>query len=320
MRADRLISILMYLQQEGRMTAAELARRLEVSERTIYRDMDALSASGVPVYSDAGVGGGFSLPSEYRTRIDGLTTPEIHALFLQIADRPLRRLGIGSSLRTALLKPLNGLPDQSRPAAGWIQNRVYLDTDTWHPQREKVEFIGKVQLAVWEEKQAAMSYIDRTGKELELEIKPYGLVAKAGIWFLVAGTGEYTEAYRLSRIRSFEILEERFLRPEGFDLKAFWGDWLIRYEAKQMRYSVILEVAEEGLPFLAQIMGESVRQKAEDDLARPGWTRLTLSFENEEIAHDRLLALGLQAKVIEPPELRESIHDYASKVVEWYSG
>ncbi|NGQ94098.1 YafY family transcriptional regulator [Brevibacillus sp. SYP-B805] len=321
MRADRLISILMILQTEGRITARELARRLEVSERTIYRDIDALSASGIPIYADAGVGGGFSLPPDYRTKLDGLTTPEIHALFLHLTDQPFPQLGIGQSLRTAMLKLLNALPHQHRQDVEWIRNRVYLDTGAWGPHKEQAAFIQEAQQAIWEEKQAVMTYTTRRGREMVQTIKPYGLVAKAGIWFLVGEAGNRPQAFRLSRIRSFRIMKERFRRPAAFDLPSFWQEWVARMESQRVRYPVVLEIAREGLPLLSQVMGEAVRQQAEQQQTslRPGWMRVSLSFESEEVARCLILALGLQAEVIQPTELRQRIRDQAAEVMRLYS-
>lgn len=321
MRADRLITILMYLQTEGRMTAAELARRLEVSERTIYRDMDALSASGVPIYADSGAGGGFSLPPDYRTKVDGLTAQEIHALFLNMSNRAFQQLGIGQSLRSALLKLLNALPGPNRQNADWIQNRVYLDTDAWYRFKEHVPYIQAAQQAIWEEKEVVMTYATQTDGEILMRLKPYGLVAKAGIWFIVGEAESQTQAYRLSRIRSFQILEDRFSRPEQFDLQSFWHGWVARFESERTRYSVVLEISQEGLPLLSQAIGEAAKQQAElqKSMVRSGWRRLTLSFANKEEALSRILALGLHAKVIQPMELRQSIRKHAADLLQFYS-
>ncbi|TBL80577.1 helix-turn-helix transcriptional regulator [Paenibacillus thalictri] len=233
MRADRLISILMMLQMEGRMTAAELARRLEVSERTIYRDMDALSISGVPVYADPGVGGGFVLPANYKMTIGGLTTAEIQAVFMHLAGGSFEQLGIGPPLRSALLKLLHALPDQSRRDAEWIQQRIYLDPESWSQDEKTAPYLQAAQQAIWEQHAVTMTYTSREGHELCLKLKPYGLVAKAGVWFLVGETEGNVRAFRLLRIDSLEgKQEERFVRPEDFDLQVFWQEWLEKYESR----------------------------------------------------------------------------------------
>ncbi|WP_249865489.1 helix-turn-helix transcriptional regulator [Paenibacillus konkukensis] len=325
MRADRLISLIMHLQLEGRMTAKELARRLEVSERTIYRDIEALSAAGVPVYTDSGAGGGISLPKEYRTRLDGLTTPEIHALFVHLAGEPLRQLGIGSALQTALLKLLNALPSESRLDAEWIQNRIFLDTESWRSHPEDEAFLTAAQQAVWEEKRVRMLYVNRSGEAVAAMIDPYGLVAKAGVWFIVAGLNGRITALRLSGIRSFERTEEGFVRPDGFKLSVFWPQWVADWEAGQFRYSVVADFPEDrARRLLAKV--RDVRAVPQDSVSaaaqppvRPGWQRWVLAFENMETAADRMLALGMDAEVIEPSELREKLRSCAGKIMRLYS-
>jgi Predicted transcriptional regulator len=232
MRADRLISILMLLQLEGKKTAAELARRLEVSERTIYRDMDALSLSGVPVYADSGAGGGFALPPNYKSPMDGLTTPEIQALFLYAAEGSMDQLGIGAALRSALLKLMQALPVQSREDAAWIQQRIHFDPDSWQQGEKALPYFAAAQEAIWQQCTVEISYRSREGTEMNLTVKPYGLVAKAGIWFLISEGASGIHAYRLSRIQALSVTEERFERPEHFDLQAFWKLWVLHYEAR----------------------------------------------------------------------------------------
>ncbi|ACT04604.1 helix-turn-helix transcriptional regulator [Paenibacillus sp. JDR-2] len=232
MRADRLISILMLLQLEGKKTAAELAERLEVSERTIYRDMDALSLSGVPVYADSGAGGGFSLPPNYKSPIDGLTTPEIQALFLYAAEGSTDQLGIVSALRSALLKLMQALPEQSREDAAWIRQRIHIDPDSWQREEKALPHFAAVQESIMQHYAVEISYRSRDGAEKSLTVKPYGLVAKAGIWFLIGEGDQGVQAYRLSRIQGLKITEEKFERPESFDLQGFWKEWVTRYEAR----------------------------------------------------------------------------------------
>ncbi|MBW7457201.1 WYL domain-containing protein, partial [Paenibacillus sepulcri] len=261
------------------------------------------------------------LPADYQTRIDGLTTPEIHALFLSVMDTPLRQLGIGESLRSALLKLLNALPNQNRQDAEWIRNRIYLDTDLWHPRKDNAAFIRSAQLAIWEEKQAVVSYTTRAGNEITRTIKPYGLVAKSGIWFIIGGAGDKTQAYRLSRIRSFQMTDEPFSRPEGFDLQVSWQEWVARFESREASYPVVVEVAEAAIPFLSREVGVDVLQQGGQSHSsiRSGWKRFTLSFENETAARGRMFALGLQVEVIHPAELRQSLRDHAAEILRIYS-
>ncbi|REE88951.1 putative DNA-binding transcriptional regulator YafY [Paenibacillus taihuensis] len=240
MRADRLIMMTLLLQTEGRLTAKELAKRLEVSERTIYRDIDALSAAGIPVYAEPGNGGGISLPPEYRTRADDLTSSEVQALFVQHASQTMEQLGIGSSFRSGLLKIMNALPTRHKVDAEWIRDRVFLDTEAWRPRDPQVDFLQLVQQAVWEQRAALLVYQSKDGALFEARVEPHGLVAKGGIWFMVASVGaEVGESevnrrmlpFRLTRIQSFTLLEERFDRQTEFDLVQFWRKWVERFQS-----------------------------------------------------------------------------------------
>lgn len=224
MRADRLISILLLLQLRSSMTAKELAEELEVSERTIYRDMDALGSAGVPIQAESGLGGGFSLPPDYRTKADGLNKSDIQALFLLMNEQPFKQLGFGASLKSALLKIRSALPDRLQADAEWIQNRILIDMDGWSRYREQERFLRQSQQAVWEQHAVVIRYTDRTRKRRELEVEPYGLVLKAGFWFLAGriADGEIV-AFRLSRIDSMRLTERGFDRAEAFRLELSGG-------------------------------------------------------------------------------------------------
>jgi predicted DNA-binding transcriptional regulator YafY len=319
-RADRLLTILMYLQAEEKITAAELAHRLEVSERTIYRDMDALNMTGVPIYADSGSGGGFSLPSNYQVQLNGLTTSEIHALFLNMSNQVFQQLGIDQSLQSALLKLLNSLPSPNKDDVAWIQNRVYLDTDKWSPFKENIQFLQAAQQSIWQEKQVMMTYLSTTGEQLKRKIHPYGLVAKAGIWSVVCGEEDQITVYRLSKIQSFDILNDKFIRPQEFELAAFWKSWVQQYELNRTSYLVVLEVSQNYIPHLSQVIGETIMQQVQQQksLAHPGWLTVTLSFKNKEEALRYVLPLGTHVMVTEPIELRESIKKYAIDIARLY--
>jgi predicted DNA-binding transcriptional regulator YafY len=316
MRADRLISIMMHLQRKGRMTARELAQLLEVSERTIYRDIDALSAAGVPIYADAGHSGGFSLPRDYRTQVDGLTTPEIHALFLQMNEQPFKQLGIGQSLNSALLKIFNTLTERHRVDAEWIQQRVFLDRDGWQRNREQVAFMQAVQQSVWEQRQAVIVYTDRLGRKAEGTLDSYGLVLKAGMWFVVGRAWEDTRAFRVARFESFRLTDRSFERPPQFRLESFWREWVEEYETRRFQYRTTVEAAAEALPRISAMHGiVAVTQAA---AGRKGWKRAHISFENQSAALSAILAQGDQALVVAPKELRDGIREHAARLLNYY--
>jgi len=322
MRADRLIAILLHLQNR-RMTAKELSQLLEVSERTIYRDIDALCSSGVPIQADSGLGGGFTLPAAYRTKVDGLTTPEIHALFLQMNEEPFKSLGIGQSMKSAWLKLFHSLEDPLRDDAEWIRNRVFLDMGSWRQRQEQVKFMKEVQQAVWEQRCAVMVYNDRFQQRHEFELEPYGLVMKAGMWF-VAGlaAGEKMGAFRLFRLESFQLMDRTFERREGFDLEAYWLEWLQSYESRQFQYRVTLRAAPEALDAMTAMNGAVIASQplTEGGIeAAEDWIEAQMSFEREENALSAVLSQGAGVQVLAPPSLRGRLGELASSLAAYYT-
>ncbi|WP_019004241.1 helix-turn-helix transcriptional regulator [Cohnella laeviribosi] len=320
MRADRLISILMHLQLKGRMTAKELSQLLEVSERTIYRDMDALSAAGVPIHADSGLGGGFTLSADYRAKVDGLNTSEIHALFMRMNEQPFKRLGFHYSLNSAFLKILNNLSDQHRMAAEWIRNRVFLDMEGWRGQQEKPDLMERVRQSVWEQRQAQMVYADRRHFKHELTLDPYGLVLKEGMWFLVGKADGNIRAFRMARIESFRLTENSFDRPDDFDLEAYWRLWTKEYVSRHARYSVVLQTDAETLPLICRMNGVlkvKVREDAEG--AKDGRIEVQASFEHPDAAVSSVFSLAGRVDVIAPQELRDRICEQAARLVKQYS-
>src|SRR5579875_2396616 len=237
MRADRLISLLMLLQTRGRLTAQELARLLEVSERTIYRDLDALSGAGIPVYAERGPGGGISLVDGYQTRLTGLTGPEAQALFLLSVAGPLSDLGLERALNDALLKLSATLPGSQREEAQHLRERIHMDTTWWYYSRETLPHLPVLQEAVCHDQTILLFYLDEhksPGHVNRHLLNPYGLVSKAGIWFLVAAHPQSGEQHilRVSRIQSVEFSGESFVRPSNFDLAATWRDYCFALEAQ----------------------------------------------------------------------------------------
>src|SRR5579885_2647363 len=234
MRADRLISLLMLLQTRGRLTAQELASRLEVSERTIYRDLEALSSAGIPVYAERGPGGGISLVDGYQTRLSGLTAAEAQALFLLSVAGPLSDLGLDSALNDALLKLSATLPASQREDAQHLRERIHMDTTWWYYSRETLPQLSLLQEAVCHDQTILLQYLDERNNSCRCMLHPYGLVSKAGIWFLVAVHAQSGEQHilRVSRIQSVEISEASFVRPPDFDLATCWRDYCLSLEAQ----------------------------------------------------------------------------------------
>src|SRR3954451_4162149 len=221
MRASRLVALLLLLQTRGQLTAGELARELEVSERTVHRDVEALSAAGVPVYAERGAHGGIRLVDGYRTRLTGMTPEEAEALFLAGLPGPAAELGLGTVVAAAQLKVLASLPPELRARASRLVERFHLDAAAWYHADEPVPLLGPLSEAVWESQRIEIGY-DRGDKTVDRILEPLGLVLKAGVRYLVAAAYGQPRTYPVSRMTRVAALDERFERPPGFDLPTFW--------------------------------------------------------------------------------------------------
>ncbi len=315
------MSILLLLQTRGRMTAGELAGRLEVSVRTIYRDVESLHAAGIPLYGDAGPKGGYQLLDGYRTRLTGLTTEEAESLPLAGLPGPAAELGLGAVVTAAQLKLMAALPVELRDRAGRIRERFHLDAPSWYHDREPVTHLPAVAEAVWNEHPIRVRYRRwRAPEEVERRLEPYGLVVKAGRWYLVARCGEQVRTYRVSQILDLHPLPGRFARPQGFDLAAHWQAYLTEFETRLRRGEAVLRLSPRGLELLPGLMTPGVaaaaRESAEPDAG--GWTRVTVPIESIEHATGEFLRLGADAEVLGPPELRERLLAIAERLVGFY--
>jgi predicted DNA-binding transcriptional regulator YafY len=223
MRADRLLSLLMLLQSRGRMTARKLAEQLEVSERTIYRDMEALGIAGIPVCAERGPGGGCFLIDGYQTKLTGLNATEIRALFLLKMTRPLADLGLSKALDDAMLKLSAALPAQQRGDAEQVRQRIHLDMEDWQQNGSSVPHLPTLQEAVWHDRKLLIQYDEDCRLCQEHLIEPYGLVSKANSWYIVAMVANEQRVFNVSRISTAVLSEEHFTRPAAFDLSSFWA-------------------------------------------------------------------------------------------------
>ncbi len=322
MRADRLLSMLLLLQIHGRLTAAELADRLEVSERTIYRDMDALSAAGVPIYAERGPSGGLSLLESYRTTLNGLHQDEVRALFALTVSGLLGDLGIDESSESARLKVLASLPSPLQREAQRVQKRLYLDPAAWFQASDSAPCLDVVQEAVWNDRRLRMKFHTRGGSLIKLVIDPYGMVAKAGVWYVVGASFGQVRVYRVSRIEEAALAEGTFEWPEDFDLHAFWETWRDSFEASKNRFDVTVRVAPGAATKLVEYMGEDVyRRLAEAPLTgNPTRSQINLSFSSLEDAAHQLLGFGPAVEVIAPPELRDYLRFQALRIADLYAG
>ncbi|HVB24050.1 MAG TPA: WYL domain-containing protein [Ktedonobacteraceae bacterium] len=228
MRADRLLSLLMLLQSKGRMTARELAEQLEVSERTIYRDMEALGIAGIPVCAERGPGGGCFLIDGYQTKLTGLNAAEVRALFLFKMARPLADLGLNRALDNAMLKLSAALPVEQRSDAEQVQQRIHLDIEDWRQGESSVSQLPAIQEAVWHDRKLLIQYDEGYKQCQPYLIEPYGLVSKASSWYVVAMVAGEQRVFSVSRITTAVLSEEHFTRPETFDLSSFWATYCIQ--------------------------------------------------------------------------------------------
>jgi predicted DNA-binding transcriptional regulator YafY len=320
MRADRLLSLMMLLQNRRQMTAEELANELEVSKRTIYRDIDALSVAGVPVYADGGPGGGYALLDNYRTTLTGLNENEIRALFMLTIPSPISDLGVNQQLKAAILKLTSSFADDHHEHANYLRQRLHLDAASWFQTDEPAPHLKTVQESVWQDRQLVLSYRRRNGAVSERTILPYGLVAKASIWYLVAATEQGMRVYRVSRIEAVQITQTHFARPQDFDLAEFWVGWVTSYKTSLPKYPVTLRIGPDLVPVLPYILGNDVRALVEQ--AQPdseGWRIVDYTFERIEEAQTYVLGMGASVDVIAPEELRIRVLKLATDVVTHYS-
>jgi predicted DNA-binding transcriptional regulator YafY len=308
MRASRLLSTLLLLQTRGQLTAAELAQQLEVSVRTIYRDVEALSEAGVPIYTERGPHGGIRLVDGYRTRLTGLTSDEAEALFLSGLPGPAAELGLGTVVAAARLKVLAALPPELRSRATRLGQRFHLDAPGWFRSSEAAPHLQSLANAVWDDRRIRIGY-DRGDRAVERLLDPLGLVIKGGVWYLVALADGQPRTYRVSRVLSVSLDDAHFERPEAFDLATFWTETTAAYEARADRIEVRLRVEPGHISWLGDALGEDVLQTAIplDEPDPEGWTHLRLVAEWPRDVHGRILAMGAYVEVLDPPELRERL-------------
>ncbi|GAA2443408.1 YafY family protein [Streptomyces macrosporus] len=319
MRAARLIKMVLLLQTRRSMTAAELAERLEVSERTVARDVLALSEAGIPVYADRGRAGGYRLVGGYRTRLTGLGRDEAEALFLSGVPSALRDMGLEDAASAARLKVAAALTPELADAPHSAAQRFHLDAPGWWQPPESPKELPAIAEAVWDDRCLAVRYRRRDG-EVERTLEPYGLVLKAGVWYLVARVEGDHRVYRVDRFASVRPLDEGFARDEGFDLSGFWEERSAAFARSILRESAVVRLTEAGARALRYVTD---RTAADEALARgetdgQGRITVTLPVESPDVAYTQLLSLGPECEVLGPPELRERMAEAAERTAALY--
>ncbi|MFD9500806.1 helix-turn-helix transcriptional regulator [Streptomyces sp. NPDC060035] len=321
MRAARLIKMVLLLQSRPSMTAAELATELEVSERTVTRDAQALSEAGVPVYADRGRTGGYRLVGGYRTRLTGLARHEAEALFLSGLPLALREMGLDDAASAARLKVSAALLPSLRDASRTAAQRFHLDAPGWYHEPVTPELLPAVAEAVWDDRMVRARYRRSPTSEVEREMSPYGLVLKAGVWYLCARVADDFRVYRIDRFTAVAVTATRFVRDEGFDLPRFWEERAAQFARSILRTEVTVRLSEAGarrLPHTVDRAAADEALAAADPPDAGGWRTLTLPVESEDVAYSQLLVLGPELEVLAPATLRERFADTVERLRDLY--
>jgi predicted DNA-binding transcriptional regulator YafY len=303
MRADRVLALLLLLQARGRATAGELADRLEVSRRTVYRDIDALSAAGVPVHAAPGPSGGIQLMAGWRTDLTGLTASEVEALFTSAA---------GPQFESAMGKLAAALPGESGKRAGRIRDRLLVDSAGWGRRSAVSPHLSVVQDAVFGDRRLHLTYRRAEAQVVERDVDPLGLIIKAGVWYLLADVEGDRRLFRLSRIEAAHALDAPARRPKRFDLARAWREQSAHWESGRAAYEVVVKVAgDDDLPLILRVAGDRV-------VGRPRRGVVRLAFPGLEPAAAFVSSFGARVEVVEPDEVRSALARRGAELVKLY--
>ena len=316
------MNLLLLLQSRGGMTAAQLARELEVSIRTVHRDVEELSAAGVPIFAERGPLGGIRLVDGYRTRLTGMTAEEAEALFLAGLPGPAAQLGLGTVVAAAQLKVMAALPPELRSRASRIVERFHLDVAGWFHSGDTVPHLATLSAAVWDGRVVRITYErgSGSGDRVERTVGPLGLVLKGGMWYVIGATDGQIRTYRASRVLDATLLDGRVERPPGFDLAAYWQESSAAYERDVPTVQVTLRTPADREWRIADVFGQSTLAAAErlDEPDRDGWAHLRLTLTWPDEVPGKLLSVGSSLEVLHPPEIRDRVLATASRIVERY--
>ncbi len=316
MRADRLLSIVMLLQTRGKMTAEHLADELEVSRRTILRDVDALSTAGIPVYADGGHGGGIALDENYRVTLTGLNEAEVRALFISGNTKLLKDVGLGDAAESTLLKLFAALPAPHQPSVDQIRQRILIDPLWWWHETQPLPFWEDLQRAVYEDCCIRVHYENYSGEVAERILEPYSLVAKASMWYLIAKRNGELRTYRVARFHDVTVLDTHFQRPADFDLAAYWQEHAKDFVTQASEYVFVLRVHTSRIGF-ARYFAPG-RWEILDGTENDEWVTVRLQTESQEFAKMVVFGLGTQARILEPDNLRKALVSDAQEIVNHY--
>ncbi len=322
MRASRLVNLLLLLQSRGGLTAAELSRELEVSVRTIHRDVEELSAAGVPIFAERGPLGGIRLVDGYRTRLTGMTADEAEALFLAGLPGPAAQLGLGTVVAAAQLKVMAALPPELRSRASRIVERFHLDVAGWFHAGDSVPHLATLSSAVWDGRALRITYERGSGPRdpVERTLDPLGLVLKGGMWYVIGATNGQIRTYRASRVLEATLLDDRVERPAGFDLAAYWQESSAAYERDVPTVDVTVRVPKDREWRIADAFGQAALAAGQrlEEADPDGWERLRLTLSWPDEVPGKLLSIGSSLEVLGPPDIRDRVLATASRIVERY--
>lgn len=314
MRADRLLTLILLLQTRGKMTAKELAEELGVSRRTILRDINSLSFSGIPVYSEGGHGGGIALIEEYRTTLTGLNKLEVQTLFLSSNNHALRDLGLDNAAEHLLMKLLAALPKMHHSTADHIRQRLMIDPTWWWHDSETSPFWEELQRAVYEDRMIETIYENYDGNITERVLAPYSLICKSSLWYLLAERNQELRTYRVTRFHLVRVLDQSFSRRPDFDLPTYWQEHVKNFEDTFSEYRCTLRIHPERETFVKWLMPG--RWHLVSDADEDGWLTLSLMMDSDLLAKMIVFGLSGYVEVIEPPELKESVLAQARDLIQ----
>jgi predicted DNA-binding transcriptional regulator YafY len=297
--------MLLLLQTRGKLRAKTLADELGVSRRTILRDVEALSMAGVPIYAEGGHGGGIALDEGYRTKLTGLNTPEVQALFVANNQAALRDVGLSDAAEQLLLKLLASLPTSHHLTVDHIRQRLMIDPTWWWHDAETPTFWEDLQQAVYEDRLIEITYEHYRGDVVERLLEPYSLVNKSSLWYLVAQREGDFRTYRVARIYAVRVLDEHFIRLPDFDLQQYWHEHLQGFINSFSEYRCTLRIHPDRVAFVKWLMPGRWQVIEEADAA--GWETLQLMMDSPQLAKMLVFGLGTQAHIIAPTELAQSV-------------
>lgn len=319
MRASRLLTILLTLQTKGRASADALARALEVSVRTIYRDVDELSAAGVPVYAERGPGGGFALLEGYRTRLTGLSEAEAEALPLVLLSEAAADLGVAGAAASARLKLTAALTPPGGASADRVAERFHVDPVGWFGEKEAAPLLPAVAERVWSGRRARIAY-DGWSRAGEMDVDPLGLVLKGGRWYLAAAVAGRPRTFRVAAIGALSPIDQPAGRPAGFDLAAYWAEAVAGFHARTLSDRALVRVSSEGLRLMRDLSPLAWRAalRSGRPAALEGWTLARIPVEPGPFGVRTLLRFGSELEVLRPRALRTAVAEEIARLVMLY--